>query len=470
MKSLGQFVNRTAELAALERWWRAPDNGLALVWGRRRVGKTWLLAAFAQDRRSITHTGAARPRNEELRILSREVAAAGLAGLRDLERRPFADWDDALEHLVASSGEGAILLILDELPELMAHSPELPSVLRAMWDRAGGPGQLQVALCGSAVRSMEMLQEERAPLFGRFDLRLQVHPFAPHEAALVLVGLDPAEQALVWGLLGGIPLYLSWWDTGAGVAENLRDLVCTPGGRLLLEGELLLATEADNANLGGANLTGAVLRAIATGHTKHGEIADAVRAEPARTLDRLIQLRLVERVAPVTEDPRRTRRRIYRVADNFLRFWLGTVDRYRAEIERGLGPTILPALLSGLDDTMGAVWEEAFRMHLRRMAAAGLLGDQVVAVGPFWREGGKDEIDAVVLAGRARSAIMVGEAKWARQVDARRVEATLLAKAASLPSAPPHPRAAIAARESVLDAAPDTLAITAASIFDPAGL
>jgi len=47
---------------------------------------------------------------------------------------------------------------------------------------------------------------------------------------------------------------------------------------------------------------------------------------------------------------------LYRVADNFLAFWLGVVDRYRAEIERGLGATILPVLLESLDDHMGPVW------------------------------------------------------------------------------------------------------------------
>ncbi len=66
-----------------------------------------------------------------------------------------------------------------------------------------------------------------------------------------------------------------------------------------------------------------------------------------------------------------------------------------------MGETILPVLLTQLDEHMGAVWEEAYRIHLRRLALAGALGPDVVAVGPFWREGADPcEIDAVVLAGR----------------------------------------------------------------------
>ncbi|MGH2707665.1 MAG: DUF234 domain-containing protein, partial [Actinomycetota bacterium] len=94
-------------------------------------------------------------------------------------------------------------------------------------------------------------------------------------------------------------------------------------------------------------------------------------------------------------------------------------DRYRAEIQRGLGRSILPVLIQEIDDHMGSRWEEALRMHLRMMADRGELGPEVIAVGPFWTTAGDGgEIDAVVLAGRRRDAILVGEAKWARRVEA----------------------------------------------------
>ena len=306
---------------------------------------------------------------------------------------------------------------------------------------------------------MRAIQEERSPLYGRVDLALLLHPFAPHEAAAMLPDLRPAERALVWGVVGGMPLYLSWWDVAASVRDNLLRLVCSPGGSLLIEGQLVLATEA-----GDGQLDALVLRAVAAGRTKHNEIAAAVRAEPARALDRLLELRLLERLVPVTDDPRRTRRRLYRIADNFLAFWLGIVEPRRAEIERGLGPTIARVVEGSLDDHMGGRFEEAFRSHLRRLAAAGELGDEVVAIGPWWRDRPAVEIDAVVLAGRSATATLVGEAKWSRSVAAPPLRARLARAAEALPRAADDLRFAIAAREDVRDAG-DVLSITATDVF-----
>lgn len=304
---------------------------------------------------------------------------------------------------------------------------------------------------------MEELQDRRAPLFGRFDLRLRLHPFRPWEAAAMHPEMDPTDFALVWGLVGGTPLYLEWWDPDENVRANLARLVCTPGGRLLSEGEYVLRTE-------GGDLAERALYAIARGRTRFHQIRDSLETNPSRTLDQLVEIRVVEKLVPVTENPSRTRRTVYRIADNFLAFWLLVVARYRTEIERGLGRTILPALMRELDDFMGPRWEEAFRWHLRREAAGGRIHPEVVAIGPYWTErDDPGEIDAVVLAGRPRRAVLVGEAKWARRVNGDRIRRDLEKKARPLPRSA-DVRYAVCAREQI-GGRSDVERITARDIF-----
>jgi AAA+ ATPase superfamily predicted ATPase len=433
--------------------------------GRRRVGKTALLERFARFHRSVFHVATTgRLLEHELLELSRAAAPVLAGGSRDLAADPFRNWDDAFESLGAAAESEPLLLVLDEFPELVAGTPWLPGYLRAVWERLRRQSRLKILLSGSAVRTMWAMQTYREPLYGRFDLALMLHPLWPHEAAQMLPELAPADRALAWGILGGMPLYLTWWDQGRPAADNLLELACQPGSHMLNEGLLVLATEVD-ANVGDHGRE--VLYAIANGRTKHSEIFDAVKADPTHALERLRELRLVEQVVPVTEDPRSTRRWTYRIADNFLAFWLGVLDHYRSEIDRGLGETILPELLRRLDDFMGARWEEAFRMHLRRMAIDGQLGDEVVAFGPFWALGEDPaEIDGVVLAGRERRhAVLAGEAKWSRRVDGARIRRALERKVSALPRVAPDLRYAVCAREAV-DNAGGILAITAADIFD----
>jgi len=457
------FVNRVRELDALNHWWRMPSPRPAIVWGRRRTGKTMLIQQFARTRRTVFHIGARRPLGGELAELSHQVAAALPDTLRNVAESPYTTWDDALSHLAELAHDEPLLLVLDEFPEIVFSTPELPAIIRAFLDRTRGRTELRLLICGSAVRSMWRMQEHREPLYGRFDLRLAVHPFRPHESAGMLTELSPADRALVYGIVDGIPLYLSWWDQQASVSANLGRLVCTPTAPLLVEGELILSTEGtENANAEVA------LRAIANGKTKFSEIHDALGTDPTRTLTRLTELRLIERLKPVTEpDDRRSRRTIYRIIDNFLKFHLSVTARYRTEIERGLGATIVESMVAGLDDHMGPVYEEAFRDHLRRMAVAGDLPPDIVAIGPWWHGGGQDEIDAVALRGRSRTPLLVGEAKWTRSVNGARLERGLARKAALLTDAPDDLIHAVCARDRVEGARDETLTCTAADIFAP---
>lgn len=122
-----------------------------------------------------------------------------------------------------------------------------------------------------------------------------------------------------------------------------------------------------------------------------------------------------------------------------------------------------------MNEHLGLVYEDAFRDHLRRRAAAGQLGPRVVAIGPWWKDDGQDEIDAVVLAepARTRVPVLVGEAKWSRVVDAQRLRTRLARKAANLTGDVDTLTYAVCAREEVAHAGEGILPIIAADVFEP---
>jgi len=192
-----------------------------------------------------------------------------------------------------------------------------------------------------------------------------------------------------------------------------------------------------------------------------------IRADPTRVLDRLTTLHLVERVQPATS-PGYSRRRIYRMADNFLDFYFfyfGVLGRYQSGIEAGLGPSVPPVLIESLDDHQGPRWEAAFRDHVSRLAAEGRLVDQIVAVGPFGTADGQNQIDVVAMAGRSRTPALAWEAKWTRQVSAPRIVADLLGKSDALPDRPEQLQIAVYGREQIVDPTANLLTITAEDIL-----
>ncbi|MFC4337374.1 ATP-binding protein [Salininema proteolyticum] len=457
-----KFVGREEELSRLEEWWSS-DPWMGLIWGRRRVGKTALISRFLADKRAVFYTGRGVTAAAELRQFSNRVASVLHTDQRDLATSdPFQTWDEALDHLADLAMSEPMVLALDEFPELLKAEPALPGILRAFWDRWEGRTELKILLCGSAVRAMFALQTAREPLYGRFGLSLQLHPMAPFEAAQLLPDLEPAARAAAFGICGGMPLHLAMWDQNGSLEDNLSTLVCRPGAALKTEAEFVLHTEA-----GEGGLPEAVLQSIAQGHTKFSEIQTAVGTNPTRTLERLEELRLIRAVIPVTESTR-TRRRHYQITDNLLAFYLGPLSLFADEIELGSGDQIVAPLAASLPENFGRAYEEAVRMHLRRLAVAGELGDRVVKIGSWWGKAGQNEIDLVVLAqpDRTRVPILVGEVKWARSVNASRLKTRLAGKVPELiGDSGVEPKFLIAAREEVTGGDDETYRLTAADVF-----
>jgi AAA+ ATPase superfamily predicted ATPase len=454
------FIDRADELAALERAWRAPGASLIVVWGRRRAGKTRLLGRFVEGKRAVYHGATEQASGLELRRLSDAARAALRPGPGDLlAHGDLPDWPTALSYLGQRARGQRLAVVLDEFPYLVQADPTLPSIVQRFWDHEGRRTKLRLILCGSATSVMEDLQREHAPLFGRVDLRLHVRPFSYLDAAAFHPRLSPEERAIAYGVLGGMPTYQLRWDDRVGYRANLRRLFGDPSSPLIDEGEFVLASELPE----GAGYF-RILRAIAAGERTYGGIKRLAAIDIERQLDRLTSLGLVERVTPVTEDPARTKRAVYRIADNFLAFWFRFVYPHRADVARGLGRRVVDdVILPALPDHMGEPWEEMARDFVRRLAARGELPVDLTAVGRWWNGGGSAEIDLVGL--RGRTAVLVGSVKWARRSGPQEL-ARLRRAAEALPRRADDLVHVLVAREAVEGVRPgEALAFTARDLY-----
>jgi uncharacterized protein len=396
-----KFVNRERELAALERGC-GREPGLVVVSGRRRVGKTALLDHFAAGRRAVFLPGTRAPVGEALRRLEervRQVAPPAPGDLLDLSH--LDSWDAALGYLLARAVDEPLLLVLDEFPYLCEADPALPSTLQARWDHRGS-SRLSVVLAGSHVGLMERLLAADAPLCGRADAHLRVAPFGWRDAGR-LVGGNVEGWLEAYVTVGGMPRYLALWDSRHDALANLADLLDGPGAPLGDEGTVVLQ------ELSPQSAPARLLDQVALGAGTFTALRERAGFAPATVSDALGQLEelgLVDRLTPVGEDPRRTKRVRYEVRDPFLRLWLGLVLPHREAFELGRGGGILAAHR----DRVAASQQAGLAAIVRDWIGAA----EDTACGPWWGADGTT-VDALAL--RRRTPVAAAAARWATGVD-----------------------------------------------------
>jgi AAA+ ATPase superfamily predicted ATPase len=379
------------------------------VLGRRRVGKTTLLEQFTADKRVVYYRCQLKGTAEQLPLLGAAVAA--LSGDQTLKLQPPASWPVLFAVLERLAGDGRLVFVLDELPYWVARDESLPSLLQNWWDKRGRRLDLMLVLCGSAVQMMEGLLSGPAPLAGCITGRLSVRPL-DYRASASLLGFRDADDALTaYGILGGVPLYLSFFRPTRSLRDNLLEAILNPAARLYVEPQALFAAHHETFD---AQMAMRVLRAIAHGSHRWSAIAEAAGVSAgslASVMERLMgDLGLVERLLPVTETKQsRTYFTQYRLADNFLRFWFRFVEPNQGHIEFGDREPVVDAVLAQLSEHLGQSFESIGREWVRQASAAGILPQRVGRVGAWWNA--EHELDIVGLDDAGRVAV-AGECKW----------------------------------------------------------
>jgi uncharacterized protein len=351
------FWNRTQELAALGEL--DGGGGLAVVWGRRRIGKTRLLLEWS-ERAGGVYTVADQAAPELQRAYFARAISQALPGFADVT---YPDWERLLSRLAADAMSAAFTgpIVIDELPYLVAASPELPSILQRWIDHEAKRAKLRIALAGSSQRMMQgLVLSHAAPLYGRARVTLDLAGLSPDHLQTAFGRLTPTAIVEHWAAFGGVPRY---WELAARRPGSARDravaLALDPLGPLFAEPERLLLEESPPA----VELR-PLLDAIGAGAHRLSEIAGRL-GRPATSLghalDRLIGMALVCREVPYGESAKGGKRSLYKIDDPFLRLWFRAVAPNRAALTAGTPASRAAVLDEHWDLLRGQAWEELCR-------------------------------------------------------------------------------------------------------------
>ncbi len=438
-----QLLDRDVERAEIETAWRRARKGtpqLAVVWGRRRVGKTFLLASLARSRRSVFFGATEQSEGVELGRFA-EALREGLGDrAKDLVGGAFGSWEAALRAVAALARDEPLMVVLDEVPYLARSTPGFASIVQFVWDHIAPGTRLLLVLTGSAVSVIEEMLGADGPLRGRPTLSRRIDPLDPVAARAFLPGMTSAAFFEAYAACGGYPLHLRAWEPRASFAANITRLALSPGGLLLADAASLLSEELADAP-GYAR----ILAAVGRGRTRFGEIANDAGQRVEFAIDVLVRAGLLRRALPVGA-PKGARPN-YEIADPYLAFWFSCLYARQTEIDSGQSAAVLERITPQWQRHVGWVFEEAARSHAARLVARGELPRGLV-IGRWWATRGQQaEVDVLGLQG-ARTAL-IGEARWQAGALGLRDVGRLQAMLAIVPDAIDRPVIALWGRTGI---------------------
>jgi AAA+ ATPase superfamily predicted ATPase len=428
------FLNREAESARLLAAGRRREGGLVVLYGRRRVGKTRLLLEWVREAGGVYFVADQSPPATQRRYLA-QVLAARLPGFADVQ---YDGWRQLFSRLAADAKASKFRgpIVLDELPYLVAASPELPSVLQQWVDHEGREARLTLAVSGSSQRMMQgLVLGPEAPLFGRAHALLDLKPLTPPWLAAAFPKASGFQLVTGWAAWGGVPRY---WelalDEPGDLEHRVEHLVLDPLGPLHREPDRLLLEE-----LPPAPELRPLLEAIGAGAHRLSEVAARV-GRPAtslsRALDRLQGMGLVGREVPFAEDPKAAKRSLYRLADPFLRLWFRLVAPHRGLLATQTSSERRALLAKHLPALAAEAWEEVCRDRLPALSSRCSLA----ALGAWtaasrWWQGAAPEWDLVSQSADGRR-LLLGEARALRGPISRRALETEARRLRERPAPP----------------------------------
>lgn len=426
------FRGRTAELRILDKKYDQDGFVMTVLYGRRRIGKTRLINRFIHDHacQSISFTSVERGESELLSMMTESVLTALAPDMSgDIS---FNSFETLFEYIGRQAQQQRIIFFIDEYPYLAKQCPYIQSVLQKVIDTKWKQGQLFFILCGSLVSFMkDEVLAESAPLHGRSDLVLKLRPFNYYETAEFLDGYTNEDKAICYGLSNGVAKYIEQFNTGESLEDNIIEQFYSIGG-YFSEEQIRTVVTSDRQN---PAIYNSIISAVATGHTKNGEIASCIG------VDDITYLLKVLTNAEILEK-RMSKKPYYVLNDSMLEFWFRYVNRAISLINADNGAAYYHAnVRDHIHEFMGKIFEKmakeylmmhAGRDHLPVLTEITDYQDTILD-----EEGRRRQIEIDLLGRNGKTIALIGECKFKKDPFDKRDYENFAGKIRYLPATDP---------------------------------
>ena len=405
------FIGREKELNALDNLYSSDKFEFAVIYGRRRVGKTALINQFIGDKKSIYFMGVESNAKQNLENFSKSIIeyTSGIAA-----DTSFQSFQAALEYVFKLSESERLILVIDEYPYVARSSKSLASTLQMLIDKYKDTSKMMLILCGSSMSYMEdNVLAYKSPLYGRRTAQMKILPFDFEESCRYLKNLSGEDKALIYGIVGGTPQYLIQMNDRLSVEDNIKNTYLNPISFLFEEPTNLLKQEVREPAI-----YTAIITAIATGASRMSEISTKVGEDTnvcTSYIKNLINLGIVQKENPYGE--KNSRKSIYSIEDNMFRFWYRFVLDNNSVIARGATDLVYKRIEPHLSDYMGKVFEEICKQYLWKLLLSGKCPVEFNSLGRWWGndpvEKKQTEID--IMGEQDKTTALFAECKWTNE-------------------------------------------------------
>lgn len=405
------FIGRERELDALNKLYKSNKFEFAVIYGRRRVGKTALINEFIGNKKAIYFMGVESNAKQNLENFSKSIMefASGIE-----TESSFLSFQAALEYVFKLAEKERIILAIDEYPYVARSSKSLASTLQLLIDRYKDTSKLMLILCGSSMSYMEdHVLAYKAPLYGRRTAQMKLLPFDFEETCRYLKNLSDEDKALIYGVVGGTPQYLLQMDDKLSVEDNIKNTYLNPISFLYEEPTNLLKQEVREPAI-----YTAIITAIATGSSRMSEISSKVGEDTnvcTNYIKNLMNLGIVQKETPYGE--KASRKSVYSIEDNMFRFWYRFVLDNNSIIARGAADLVYKRIEPQLSDYMGKVFEEICKQYLWKQLLSGNCPVEFNSLGRWWgndpKEKRQTEID--IMGEQDKNTALFTECKWTNE-------------------------------------------------------